>query len=392
MKHKVKTFIKRFKFIYGIYYLTGNMLINLLKIFIKSSDKTVLFVSYGGKKYDDSPKVIYESMINDSRFDDYDFVWAFIDIDEFNIKKGRKIKIDTFKYYITALKSRVWITNSGIERGLNFKGKKTLYINTWHGTPLKKMGKDIPNNNISFKTNAESKVDIMLAQGTYEVEKFAQAYDIELSKFKVFGLPRNDELLNMEYKKKEILEKLDIKSYSSIILYAPTFREYERDIIGNCTYNSPFDFKKVYEHFGENIMILLRMHYEISDYITIDDTLKKNVLDVSKYDNLNELLTISDILITDYSSIMFDYSIMKKPIVTYTYDFKEYWENRGLYFDIRKELPNSNNMNELIKILEDIELNYEFYCDITDKFRKKFIDEFGHSTKKIIDEIYDMIN
>lgn len=391
-KHKLKTFVKRFSILYKIYYKFGSLSINTLKFFIKPSN-TILFVSYGGKKYDDSPKVIYEKILDDERFKDFELVWAFDNPNKFYLPT-KQIKIDTLNYYITALKSKVWITNSGIERGLDFKGKNTIYINTWHGTPLKKMGSDISSDNMSFRTYAKSKVDIMLSQGNYESEIFSRSFDIDISKFRDIGLPRNDELANIitNDKKQSILKNLGIIENKKIILYAPTFREYERDSMSNCVYNSPLDFNIMKKYFGEDSVLLLRMHYEISDSITITKDLEKFVIDVSKYDNLNELLLISDILITDYSSIMFDYSITGKPILTYTYDFDKYTSRRGLYFDIRKELPNADDMNELVEKLIDVKNNHQKYCEITENFRKKYIDKFGDSTNQIVDEIYKLIN
>ncbi len=392
MKKKLKTFVKRFNFIYKFYYIFGNLLVNTLKIFVKPSYNTILFVSYGGKKYDDSPKVIYEYILGDDRFANCELIWAFDDPNNFSLKT-KKIKIDTLKYYIIALKARIWITNSSIERGLDFKGKNTIYINTWHGTPLKKMGKDIPRGNISFKSNAKLKVDVMLSQSKYESNIFSKAYDIELSKFRLLGLPRNDELLlDNKDKKRKILEQFDISPNKKIILYAPTFREYDRDNTSNCVYNSPFNFELMYEYFGKDTIIFLRMHYEISNYFNKNNNLEKFLIDVSSYKSLNELLIVSDILITDYSSIMFDYSIMKKPIVTFTYDFEKYICNRGLYFDIRKYLPNASDMDDLINILIDIKNRYNHYCQITEGFRKQYIDKFGDATHSVVEEVCKYIN
>lgn len=121
MKKYLIVIVKYFKPLYNIYYWIGSLIIRILKVFVKPNDKLILFISFGGKKFDDSPRVIYEQMIRDKRFDDYDLIWAFQDTEAFIIPRGRIIKIDSFKYYITALKARCWITNSTVERGLDFK-------------------------------------------------------------------------------------------------------------------------------------------------------------------------------------------------------------------------------------------------------------------------------
>ena len=90
MKKRLIAITKYFKFLYKIYYYIGTIFVNVLKIFIKPSDKIILFNSFGGKKFDDSTRAIYEYMVEDDRFNDYEFVWAFHEPDDFNIPKGKK--------------------------------------------------------------------------------------------------------------------------------------------------------------------------------------------------------------------------------------------------------------------------------------------------------------
>ena len=185
--------IKYSKLLYKLYYHCGNIAIAILKLFVNPQKDTIVFVSFGGRKYDDSPRCIYEYMLNDSRFDNYKFIWAFIDPDKHAIARGRKIKIDSFKYYKTLLSARCWITNSSVERGLSFKGKDVFYFNTWHGTPIKKMGSDIGDSSQAFASKGrESSIDIMLAQGQYEADIFSRVFNIDIDKFRIIGLPRND--------------------------------------------------------------------------------------------------------------------------------------------------------------------------------------------------------
>ena len=144
-------------------------------MFIKIDDRLILINSFGGKKYDDSPKVLYEAMLNDSRFDDYKLVWAFSDPTIYNIPNS--IQIDSLKYFVTALKAKCWISNSGIERGLNFKNKRTFYFNTWHGSPIKKMGSDVSSSNKSFKGKGRNTTNIMTAQSEFEIDVFSKVFN-----------------------------------------------------------------------------------------------------------------------------------------------------------------------------------------------------------------------
>lgn len=103
-----------------------SFVINIMKLFLKTDDKLILFVSYGGRHFSDSPKVIYDAMKQDKRFESYKLIWAFVEPNKYDVEG--KIKIDSWKYYKYALKSRCWITNVMVERALNFKGINTYYF------------------------------------------------------------------------------------------------------------------------------------------------------------------------------------------------------------------------------------------------------------------------
>lgn len=373
-----------------MYYWIGTFNINILKLFVKPKKNLILFISFGGKKFDDSPKAIYEAMIKDNRFDGYEFVWAFNNTEAFKIPRGRVIKTDSLKYYITALKAACWITNSTVERGLSFKGKNTFYFNTWHGTPIKKMGKDIPNINKSFRMNTRWKVDVMTSQSEYEADIFSRVFNISRDKFIICGLPRNDILSDRTIEtKQKMMQKIGVPLDKKVILYAPTFREYERDKKFNCIIAPPIDFDKWRENLGDQYVILLRAHYEVAKVLNVksDDGF---VYNVSSYPVLNELMLASDMLISDYSSIFFDYSILDRPMICYTYDYNEYINKRGLYFDIRRELLGcSDNEEELLNLIKY--LNYDKSMQKVREFRNKYVQNYGEATKISLDTIFKNI-
>lgn len=389
IKERLLPIIKYSKGIYKTYYFIGSISLKVLGIFVRTDDKLILFTSYGGRKYDDSPKVIYENMIKDNRSKDYKFVWGFQNPDAHNIAVGRKIKTDTIAYFLTALRAKCWITNSSIERGLSFKKKKTFYFNTWHGVPIKKMGSDLSENNSSFKKFGKSDIDVMCAQGAYDRDIFSRVFCIDKEKFLVSGLPRND-ILSC-YSADEVLklkQKLSLPLNKKIILYAPTFREYNKDANKRCVIDPPINWKNWEKELGNTYHIIFRAHYEVSKIMNI----KNNafVSDYSAYDNLNELMIVSDILISDYSSIFFDYSIMQKPMLHFTYDYEEYAKKRGMYFDIRNELHGADNECELLQILETLDVEEE--KKNTNKFKSKYVEEYGTASKKALDCIYRSIS
>lgn len=396
-KSTLVNLVKYNKCFYTLYNKLGSGLLDIMKHFLHTDDKLIVFASFGGKKFNDSPKAIYDAMVNDPRFSDYKLVWAFNHPDCYHLPKGEIIKIDTLKYYKKLIQARVWITNSSMKRGLDINGLHTLEINTWHGSAIKKMGADIATGNTAFKIKSRkrrggktSNYLLWLAQGKYDVKIFSQAYHLSNERLRVIGLPRNDELAKYDKDVQSILkQKMGIPAYKHVILYAPTFREYEKDFGGNCMLTPPITIEKWRKVLGDKFVLLFRAHYEVVKALDIKDN--DFVKDVSNYENLNELMLASDMLISDYSSIFFDYSIMGKPMLCFAYDYERYTKERGLYFDIREELDsiyldNEDNLLKRILFMKD-----EYQSETTLHFRDKYVEHYGNATPKVLDIIYQNI-
>lgn len=386
MKQKLVNFLKYNKVAYAIYYRVMSFCMNVLKLFIKTDDKLILFNSFAGRKYDDSPKTIYEEMRKDPRFSGYKLVWAFHQPEKYDVPK--KIKTDGLNYFKTALAARVWVTNSSVERGLNFTGKHTLYFNTWHGTPMKKMGTDIGSNNTAFSTKSESPFDVMMSQGHFETDVFSRSFGIPKEKFLEAGLPRNDILANYtEEQRQAIRSHLGIKQDQTVILYCPTFREYDKDESLGVVMAPPMDLKKWERELGDKYVLLMRAHYEVSRVMQIEEnTFVKNATD---YSDLNDLYIAADILISDYSSVFFDYSITGKPMLHFCYDYEKYSSKRGMYFDIRKKVSGADNEDQVIKLIKSMDISVE--SKKTAKFRNEFVNFYGSATKAAVDCIAEKI-
>lgn len=375
---RVTNILKTNKYIYFIYWMTFSLLLKIIGMFIKTDKKTILFNSYGGKKFDDSPKIIYEYMIKQKQYNDYKFYWSFDTPDDIAIPKGEKLKNNSLRFFLVALKAKYWITNSGIERGLKFKKKSTIYVNTWHGSPIKHIGLDENKSKVQLKT---SKPDYFFVQSQYDYNILKRVFNLSDSNMVPVGLPRNDILSTYdENDVNSIKNKLNIPLEKKVILYAPTFREYTRDSEG-CFLKPPINFEKWKKELSDEYIVLFRAHYEVVKLINFEET--NFVKNFSDYKNLNDLLIISDILISDYSSIIFDYSITEKPIYNYVYDFDEYYEKRGLYFNIKEKMPNNcfENEEEMIKKIKNIDFDEE--REITKKFRSEFVEYYGNATKYI---------
>lgn len=390
MLKKLGAYIRANKKVYSLYFYIGSSIVRFIGLLIPIKKKRILFSSFGGLKFDDSPKEIYKAILEDERYVNHELIWAFTSPDIHDIPKGKKVKIDSFRYFYYALSSRIWVTNSSIERGLSFKKRGTFYINSWHGTPIKKMGCDLSSDNESFTSKAKNHWDIQLSQSQYESNIFSRVFGIAQTNFRTFGLPRNDDLVGVtEIQNKELRRKLGLPLNKKIILYAPTFREYQKDSDYNSTIKIPIDFTKWESELGTDYILLIRAHYDVVKLLDIPNS--SFVKDFSSYESLNDLLIVSDVLISDYSSIFFDYSILLRPMLCYAYDYDVYQRKRGLYFDIRKELCMDTNMSEDYILKEIQSLNYEYRKEITLKFRDKYVTEFGNAAVKTSNLIYEVV-
>lgn len=383
--------VKHTKLFYNAYFYIGSFFIRLLKLFVKPNDHLIVFSSFSGKTYDDSPRAIYEGMIKDHRFDDYELVWDFRDPLKINIERGGKIKTDTLTYYTTLLKARLWITNVSMYRGLEFTGIKSYVFNTWHGSAIKKIGIDVKGGEGFVAKTKQKRGDVMLAQGQYDVERFSHAYEMPQQSMLVFGLPRNDELV---YNNKpdiinELKTHLGIALNKKVILYAPTYREYLRDNKKNSIFSLPINIGKWEENLSSDFVILFRAHPDVVKVLNIVEN--DFVKDVSSYPHVNELMLVSDLLISDYSSIFFDYSILGRPMLCFAYDYDQYNETRGVYFDIRKELASENLSDEDVLVDTILKLDWKERSRISIDFRNKYVESFGNATKQSLDYLCEIM-
>lgn len=375
----LKEFVKRNRMVYSLYYYLMSAVVNIIKLFVKTDDKLILFVSYGGRHFSDSPRVIYEAMRNDKRFQDYKLVWAFVEPNSFALQD--KIKIDTLQYYITALRARCWVTNVMVERALNFKGKNTYYFFTTHGILVKCDGPDLKQ--YKFSSKAKMKYDCCLSQSEYEKKIEMRMFGLTEDKVKIVGYPKDDIFVHYtnEYRN-ELRKKLNIPNNKKAILYAPTFRE---DLDLQEAFE--MDIKKWREALSDEYVLLYRAHpVVVAEYKENDDFFH----DETKYEVVEDLMIAADLLVSDYSGIIFDYCIMHKPIYLWTYDYDEYQKRRGLYFDIRKELPSSGSEEEVIEMIKNHDWTKVSKEVIA--FQEKYETVYGEGTNNSLNLIYENIH
>ncbi len=337
----------------------------------KVEDKVVFFESYQGRNFSCSPKAIFEEMRDSGEYEDYEFIWGLRDAKIHNFKKTMKKlmgapdsisggtitvhKYETYGYYKDLARAKYWVMNSNVRPFLKPR-KNQVYIQTWHGTPLKKIGLDVSNSELDYGKEGK-KFSYMISPSKYCSEKLVSAFGLQGREDIVLeiGYPRNDALFTFDQAKvNSILRELDIPRGKKIILYAPTFRDNKHSEVSGYENTVGIDFEKLQEQIGDEYIILFRAHYFVAKNMNFS-RLKDFVIDVSDYEDVNDLYIVSDMLITDYSSVFFDYANLKRPIIFYMYDYDDYKANaRDFYLD-QSELPGpiAKTQDELAKAIED---------------------------------------
>ena len=271
-------------------------------------------------------------------------------------------------------RAKYWVSNSRMPNWIK-KPKHTIYLQTWHGTPLKKLGADIEEVHMPGTTTEKYKEiffkessnwDYLISPNRYSSDIFTHAFRVPADKILETGYPRNDELINSNNMGniKKIKESLGLPKDKKIIMYAPTWRDDEYFSIGHYKFNLKIDLDLLQNSLGEDYVILLRLHYLISNRIDVS-RYEGFVYDLSNYHDIRNLYMISDLLITDYSSVFFDYLCLKRPIIFYTYDIDSYRDKlRGFYFDFEKEAPGPlvKTTKELIEAIK--QYGTKFKCSV----------------------------
>ncbi|MFH0422993.1 CDP-glycerol glycerophosphotransferase family protein [Streptococcus sp. A11] len=382
MKKKIDYMLKHSYVLLYLYRVVFSTLFRFLGVFVKTNDKLVLFSAHS-RKYNDSPRVIYEAMIEDSSFSDYQLVWAVDDIYKNHIPGNHlEVKTDTFEYFLTCLRAKYWITSVNIERGLSFKKKNTIFLNTWHGIAINKMGNDVGTRNDFDWSNT----NYVCYSNDSEIDIYRKAFNTRDSAMIPSGLPRNDELYTASAEKvAEIKNRLGIPLDKKVILYAPTWRD-SNDLGDNYELTPPIDWKKWENELKDDYVLLLRTH----SYTTklMDVTFNDFLLNYTDYPKINDLLIITDILISDYSSIQLDYCILEKPMFCFGYDYEEYAQIRGFYYDLEKEIPNGVVRTEDDLLSRIVHINFDEQIEKTRMFKSKHVQYGGDATNTCIDLLF----
>ncbi|WP_335673711.1 CDP-glycerol glycerophosphotransferase family protein [Erysipelatoclostridium sp. AM42-17] len=370
--------------------------------FVPSNSKTVLFIAFHGRGYSDNPKAIYEYMKSQPEFQDYHFIWAIKNHRKKNIKISGAQIIEYFSipYFYYLARSHYWVVNCKLP-GYVLKKPNQVYLQTWHGTPLKKLAYDIevPKGTTFYRSGMSEesmhetyaqdvkKYNYMISPSRFTTEVFQSAFRINKERLIETGYPRND-ILSL-YSQEDIIKikkELDIPLDKKVILYAPTWRD-NSFVAKGYTFKLEVNFDQWKKILGNDYVVIFKPHYLIVNDFDMSKY-KGFVYPIEPSQDISSLYLISDILITDYSSVFFDYAILKRPIYFYMYDIEQYRDQlRGFYLDIYHDLPGEILDNEDDLLTKIVEQDYDYHK--LESFNQRFNNhEDGYASKRVVDIVF----
>lgn len=381
------------------YFKIMQFVYSFMKVFCRIKPKQVIFESGIGKQYSDSPKQIYQKMLTDPFFEGYKFIWIY---NGYDIEKDDRLKIIkrfSWEYFYYLATSEYWVNNQNFPYYIH-KPKHTTFLQTWHGTPLKKMMNDVDSFSdkdagyVPRMNKVNAQWDYLVSPSHYATERFESAF-LPKAKILEVGYPRNDVFFLSDNEKGEILRQLRNMwgiNNKKVILYAPTFRDDDKTSAGKQDFKLNLNIEAMYKALHEDYVVLFRQHAIVKTKLYIPDYFKDFFIDVSKFSDVQQLYLLADMCVTDYSSVMFDYAITKKPLLFYTYDYEDYKENlRGFYIDFEAEAPgpllyDTDQLIDAVQHIDQVEKNYE--SKYQQFYNKYGYIENGTSTKKVIDAVW----
>jgi CDP-glycerol glycerophosphotransferase len=304
----------------------------------------VLFISWKGKQCSDNPRGIAEELRR--RGDTREHIWVVNDWAIPVPDGATAVLAGTEDYYEAVARSAYLITNDDMQDWY-VKRDGQVYVQTWHGTPLKRIGFDVSQPQFISGTRYldhlardVAKWDLLLSPNPFSTPILRQAFRYE-GEIGETGYPRNDVLCGADADRvaARVRATLGIPAGKRVIMYAPTWRDNQYYASGRYRFDFRLDLEQAWRRLGEDHVILLRGHHHMADDVPAG-TRPGFVINVTDYPDISELFLATDAVITDYSSVMFDFAPTGRPILFFTYDLEEYRDElRGFYFDLEAEAP-----------------------------------------------------
>jgi CDP-glycerol glycerophosphotransferase len=345
---------------------------------------TVVFESHMGKQYSDSPKAIYEELVRQGA--PFEAIWSYAGGKPTGFpKEATLVRRWSWPYLRALAQAEYWVDNQGFPLALA-KRPGTTYIQTWHGSALKRMGFHEPRTKAQGKAGqdrfqaAVNRFDHFLIRSEHDARTLAKGFRLRDEVLLRTGYPRNDALVEAhraeaqsgERVRGPLAAELGIDPAKKVLLYAPTFRANADGTVEG--FEFPFDVEEFADRLGDRFTLLVRTHYLNS--VSLPPSVAGRVIDVSRHHDITPLLALADGLITDYSSVMFDYAVLDRPMLFFAYDYEKYATDiRGTYFDLKEKAPGpvlatADELMQAVSAFDEADAKYA-------EARQRFLSEFG---------------
>jgi CDP-glycerol glycerophosphotransferase len=355
----------------------------------------IVYNSFEGR-FSDNPRALYEALR--ARGGGHEHVWladpdhaagfpAGVEMARYGTPEGRQA-LETADVLIAN-------THTDVEWA---KRDDALYLQTWHGTPLKRIHWDVlwaPAGRLERLSRDVARWDWLISPNRPSTPLLRGAFRYDGTVLES-GYPRNDVLNGPDRDaiRAAVRAELDIADDRTVVLYAPTWRDDEVFADGGGTFRLAFDVDAFTEHLGDDHVLLLRLHYMLTGRLKPVE--HPAVRDVSLHPDISRLYLAADVLVTDYSSTMFDFAVTGRPILFYTYDLADYQGRvRGFYFDFAPEAPGPllDTTLDVLGALRALDAVIERHAERYARFRERFCHlEDGHATDRVLDRLLDVLS
>ncbi|UED86467.1 CDP-glycerol glycerophosphotransferase family protein [Streptomyces profundus] len=358
--------------------------------------EAVFYNSFGGKQFSDSPRAIHEELVR--RGVEVEHLWSVAD-EQVALPPGvRPIEWHSTEWYEALARSRYVVTNVGLGDWYERREGQCV-VQTWHGTPLKKIGADLlgtPKANLAYIASLPHRFrqfDIVVSPNSFTTPIMRNAFRCEGEVLEA-GYPRNDIFHRPDREKiaQRVRATLGIPEGKKVVLYAPTWRDDQRHTASKFKLDLQVDLTAAREALSDDHVFLFRKHPKILD--AIPGAGQGFVYDVSAYPDIAELYLITDVLITDYSSVLFDFAHSGRPMLFFTYDLEHYRDTlRGFYFDFTEKAPGPliKTSPELVAAIRDSASVRREYAAKYERFVKEFCEPSdGLATSRVVDRMLEI--
>ncbi|PNZ30332.1 teichoic acid biosynthesis protein [Staphylococcus rostri] len=360
----------------------------------------IVYQSRDGQSMTDSPYAVFLQLLKNEQYNGFTHFWV-VDTEQKKDTFERKYHhYDNVQFvvkesdeYLHVLTTAKYLINNATFPGYFAKKEEQVYVNTWHGTPIKAMGLDIEDNLLGSQNVIRNFLssDILVSPNAHTTSIFNRAFSLEglyNGRLMEMGYPRIDLTLNSQ--RENVVRDLSSEGIRvderKVLLFAPTWR-------GEDVNNPEDSIENIYQMVmglkdNTSYQVLVKVHpfaYEMAlQHKGILPYLVPDTFDT------NELLSVVDLLVTDYSSIFFDYLVTDNPIIFYAPDYEDYKRNRGLYIDVDAlPGPSVDNLQDLIVQVHKAENNTLNYQDNYANFKKLYVSyDDGHVTEKLIEAMF----